>query len=173
MLSEMATKLKPEDITNSDKQILLNIYARDPLMIANRMNEHNKDTFNYSYISGIVFMFSVMGLIIYANFHYDIKLSLIKCCIRISEFRVCCLIPWLFEFPTTTTTTPPSKAKSKLSISTATDQPTTHHQYHHMQMRFNEEHDMFEPIELVVGEDQYTYPIVRVSDYSSKKIYII
>jgi hypothetical protein len=152
-------KIKPADITNSDKQILLDIYNKDPFMVAQKIQANQDTTFDYSYISGIFFMFSVMGLIIYANFHYDIKLSLIKSCIKLSQFKICCIIPWLFEFAT-----PPPKqqqsathSKKKSSIKLSVDS-------NNKQIHYDDLKDMYEFVDLTVTEDcNISYPIERTN----------
>ena len=171
----MAPLLTISDITNSDQQILIEIYKKDPFFLAARKAEATSDTFDFSYISGIVFMFSVMGLVIYANFHYDIKLFLIKTCIKVSRFRICCIMRWMFEF---------EKPKRRAAITSSRMNEEILGDFINRRMTNGDDDDDDDDVEdghftnkqitnAAAISDSKNYQIVKFSDYSSNNIVVI
>lgn len=67
--------------------------------LSTQLPHYKNDASDMSYILGLAFMFSVIGLLIYANFHYDIQICMANGLIRMSSWRCCCILHVIFDFP--------------------------------------------------------------------------
>lgn len=64
-----------------------------------KYNAARISTLDFSYVMGLVFMMSVIGLVVYANFHYNIKMFIKNSLIQASKYRVCCCLHLILVFP--------------------------------------------------------------------------